>query len=273
MADEHWSGKLDTEALRGNETLIKYDTSDAALQGLVDAQGLIGKKGIIPPGEDATDADREAFTKAITEHGETIRPILAPTPETAGGYELKIPEGLPEGVTGDEKLLGGFAETAHKLKLTKDQAKGLFDFYNEHILSGHEANQNAFADNRKTGEEILRKKFGPKYDEKLDLGKSVIKRFGSIELVKYLDAHDLSNDPGFINFMVGIGEVISEDTLNQGGDGTSALFSGTITRERLREMKRDPRYADPQKRDNDFIKRVSEGYKQLAEQEAQRKAA
>jgi len=272
MADEHWSAKLETESLRGNETLTKYDNPEAALQGLVDAQGLIGKKGIIPPGENATDAEKEAFTKAITEHGELITPILVPTPENPDGYGLKLPDNLPEGLTPDEKLLGGFTETAHKLKLTKDQADGLYAFYNQHILDQHEGTQTAFDDNRKQGEEILRKKYGPKYDEKIELAKSVIKRFGSNELVKYMDAQGLSNDPAFIAYHVTIGEAISEDVLNQEGDGTSALFTGGITREKLRAMKQDPRYRDPQKRDPDFVKRVSEGYKQLAAQEAQKAA-
>jgi len=272
MADEHWTANLETEALRGNETLSKYDKPEAALQALVDAQALIGKKGIIPPGENATDVEKEAFTKAVTEHRDIIQPLLVPTPEKPEDYGLALPEKLPEGMTADEKLLGGFTQTAHKLQLTKEQAAGLYEFYNEHMLGAHEAQQNAFDDNRKTGEEILRKKYGPKYDEKIELAKSVIKRFGSGELVKYMDDRGLSNDPAFIAYHVAIGEAMSEAVLNQEGDGTTALFAGKITREKLREMKRDPRYSDPQKRDPDFIKRVSEGYKQLAAQEAKNAA-
>ena len=268
MAGENWTEQLETEALRGNETLSKYETPEAAFQGLIDAQGLIGKKGIIPPGENATDSEKEAFANAITEHSEVIKPLVVPVPEKPEEYGLKIPEDLPEGLMADEKLLGGFTETAHKLGLTKDQAAGLYEFYNQHVLGQHDSTLAEFESNRKTGEEILRKKYGAKYDEKVELAQSVIKRFGNQELVEYMDAQGLSNDPAFIAYHVAIGDAISEDVLNQEGDGTTALFAGRITREKLREMKRDPRYADPQKRDKDFVKRVSEGYKLLAEQEA-----
>jgi len=270
MADENWTSNLETEALRGNETLSKYDSPEAALQGLVDAQGLIGKKGIIPPGENATDAEREAFSQAIGEHAEAIKPLLVPVPGKPEEYGLKVPDNLPEGLTGDEKLLTGFSETAHKIGLTKDQAEAIYGFYNEHILGTHEASQTAFAENRKQGEEVLRKKYGADYDKKIELGKAVIRRFGSPELVKYMDDRGLSNEPGFIAYHVAIGEAIDEAVLNQEGDGTTALFTGRITREKLREMKRDPRYWDPQKRDNDFVKRVSEGYKRLAAQESKK---
>jgi len=273
VAEDNWTDKLEMEELRGNETLMKYETPEAALQGLVEAQTLIGKKGIIPPGEDATDAEKEAFNKAIGEHAEVIKPLLVQVPEKPEDYGLKVPDDLPEGLTADERLLTGFAETAQKVGLTKDQAAGLFEFYNKHILEQHDQGLSEFEDHVKRGEEVLRKKYGAEYDKKIDLAKSVIKRFGNRDLVKYMDTQGLSNDPAFIAYHVAIGEAIDEAVLNQDGDGTTNLFTGRITREKLREMQRDPRYADPQRRDNDFIKRVQEGYKKLAEQEAKSKAA
>lgn len=256
-----WTDEL-SEGLKGNAVLGKYESSEAALQGLVDAQDLIGKKGIIPPGEGASSEVVEAFKTSITEHRDSIMPILVQVPEKAEDYEVKIPDDAPKDLPVNEKLLTGFKAKAHELKLSASQGTGIAGWFNKFQIDTYIEDQAACETTKADNTTARQKEHGNDYEEKLKLNKAVLKRFGGAETLKFYEDSGFIMHPGTFKLLAGIAGVISEDILFESEQGAGE-FEGDLTEDKLKEMMKDPRYNDPYKRDKEFVKKVTEGWKKL----------
>lgn len=253
----------DTEAegLKGNPILEKYETRDLALHGLIDAQDLIGKKGILPPGEGANPEQIEAFKSGITEHKDAILPILVQVPGKPEEYEIKVPEDAPKGLEKNEALLTGFKGKAHELGLTKEQAAGLGTWFNQFQIDMFTEGTKAGEKIREESETSLRTDFGKDYDDKLKRNQLLLKRFADEETQKFYEESGLIKHPGTFKMFDKFLGVISEDVLK--GSPGDKDFEGDLSEEKLKQMMKDPRYADQYKRDPEFVKKVTEGWKKL----------
>lgn len=85
---------------------VGHDVSEI-VKAHVDLQG----KAIVPPGEDATPEQRQAFA-------ERMRQVLG-VPETPAGYKVDVGVEIP----GDDPVLGSFLAASHKVGLSNDQAQ------------------------------------------------------------------------------------------------------------------------------------------------------
>lgn len=78
-------------------------------------------------------------------------------PKAAAEYDLKAPEGLPEGLNYSDEMTAKFAEVAHSVNLTKDQASKLWEFYNGYAVESFQshaaAKEQAIAENVKALEQ------------------------------------------------------------------------------------------------------------------------
>ena len=172
------------------------------------AQEMVGKKGVIIPGEKATPEEFAKFYKDLGQP-ELDKYTLA-TPK-----ESKL----------NEDFLKTFRETAHKAGLLPKQAQGLLDWYlsqEQGFSDKAKADHTAEATKAING---LKTEWGQGYDKQIGLAKAAIREFGSPELVTYLNESGLGNDPQLIRLMAKAGAMLGEDKIR--GDGGSGKFGKT----------------------------------------------
>ena len=190
---------VDTFPDEVKKNVSRYKTPEELAKAYVNLQSQLGKSTQIP-GKDASDED---WSKWYTRIGR---------PDSPDGYELSNVERdakLPEDQQGAEQQ---FARTAHQHGLTKEQArqtwKSLLD-QSAGVLSAINASRKEALAKVDTE---LRSELGGEYNAGLQLMKRVVNRFADGNARRALD-EGLGNDPRLVRMLIGIGKVMSEDTL------------------------------------------------------------
>lgn len=174
------------------------------------------------PGENATPEEWDAF------FAKTGRP------EKPEGYELKAPEGIPEGVWSEDEAKE-FATMAHKLGLSKKAANALVSWQAQRIGKAFTAQQEQGEMLRNNAIGALKKEWGAAYDEQLKLAKAAAVTFGGDEILQ----HPLANDPVFIKTMAKAGAAISESKLAGGRQGGLQVETPEMLKSRIGEIRAD----------------------------------
>lgn len=204
-APASWRDSLPAE-IREAPSLGKYQDVASLAKGYVEAQTLIGRKGAIIPKEGDGPEVTAAFRQAMG------------VPDKAEGYEIKVPDGLPEGVWNDAAA-GQFRTWAHELGLTPAQAQGLAERYAQ--MGGAAVQQTAEAT-----ETELRKEWGVAFPAKVKAANDALRNIGGDELADYLKTSGLGNHPAMVRAWAKIGEGMGED--RPAGMGTGRT-SGVMT--------------------------------------------
>jgi len=136
------------------------DVSSMAKQ-FVHAQRMIGKDKIVVPKEGSPEADWEAFY------------IAAGRPETAGDYNLKRPEELPEEYFSQD-LANKAQDLFYKIGLSKKQADALMAFNTSNTLSALKDKENAEELAEQTAHDALNEKWGNAKPQRMHLGNVAI---------------------------------------------------------------------------------------------------
>jgi hypothetical protein len=195
QAPADWRATLPDE-IRNAPSMGKYATPADLAKGYLEAEKLIGKKGVILPGENATPEEMKQFHAALG------------VPETFDGYELKAPDGLPEGVWNDDAAKG-FAAKAHELGLTPKQVQGIATWQVQNVAGALEK-AGLEADGR-TYEAVLREEWGGSYDAKFEAARRASKEFGGDEAT-LAKLGDKIGDAALIRMFARIGEKVAEDS-------------------------------------------------------------
>ena len=195
--------------IRGDASLQKFDSVDALAREHVNLQGLIGRKGVILPGEDATEDDLNRF---YTELGR---------PEKPEDYDFKAfapPEDLPWDPALQDQMMPSF----HKHGLTQAQAAGILADYAE-MMGGGFTDRLGVADQAKeTTTGTLKELWGDSFDDRLAEANSAVKEgFGEhLDAAKELvleDGTPVLSHPLIAQAFQQLGAVMGEDALI--GDG------------------------------------------------------
>lgn len=200
-----WRDTLPPE-IREAPSLGKYQDVASLAKGYVEAQTLIGRKGAIIPKEGDSPEVTAAFRQAMG------------VPDKPEGYEIKVPEGLPEGVWNDAAA-GQLRSWAHELGLTPAQAQGLAERYAQ--MGGTAVQQSAEAT-----ETELRKEWGVAFQAKMKSANEALRSIGGEDLAQYLQTSGLGNHPAMVRAWAKIGEGMGEDRPAGMGTGRS---SGVMT--------------------------------------------
>ncbi len=160
------------------------------------------------PGENSTPEEWDAFFAKIGR------------PEKPDGYELKAPDGLPEGVWSEDEVKE-FSTMAHKLGLSKKAANALVSWQAERIGKAVQGQQQALEATKAEAVAALQKEWGGNYQANLELAKKAAITFGGEEMLQ----HPLANDPAFIKAMAKAGAAISEGKLAGGRQSGGAPMS------------------------------------------------
>ena len=198
------------EDLRDHPSLNPIKDVSNLARSYVNAQRLIGADKLAFPAN-PTDEDLDNI------YGKLGRP------ESSEGYEIAA-----DGVVISEDGAKSYAEMAHNLRLTPDQANGILEYYKGMVSAASEVNIQAETQQRNSTEMALRQEWGDEFDAKLTDAGKVAKQFGGGELLdmKLADGTKVGNHPDFIRAFAKMAEfrasVTSEDTVSDATQTTLA---------------------------------------------------
>lgn len=166
------------------------------------AQQAIGKKGIIPPGENAGEEEMKAFHKALG------------VPEL-DKYEIKGPKDAKL----DEVLLGKFKEIAHKSGMLPKQAEALLSWYETSQREAQTAQALAKKEAAAASLKSLQSEWGDGFEKNALAAQNMAKEFGP-EFVARLTELGVADDAVLAKALAtGAKKFLAEDKLRGDGSG------------------------------------------------------
>jgi hypothetical protein len=219
-----------SDDLRSHPSLQAYRKgAEFDLGGLVkehvNLQSLIGKKGVIPPG----DKDGpEAWDRYYSQLGRPQRPEQ---------YQFAKPQGF---AGYSDEFASAYRAAAHKQGLTAQQAAGMHDWF---VKSAVEADQMQGQRARMDGDSLdqaLRQKWGNQYDAMVASGRRAARAFAPPESLDQLE--QAIGGPAVMELFANIGERMREDGVIGGG---AASFGLTPEQARAEIARMDTAMNDP----------------------------
>lgn len=193
-AIEFWGADL-PEDIRGDATLAKYTSKEAAARGLVSAVKMIG------------DRPENLIKRPEEGNPEALRGVLhqlgLPTDQT--GYALKP----VEGVTGHDSDLGKlFTSACYEAGVLPNQMQGVFEKVGSYLQQFEQQQAQARTAREEANMNTLRTELGAALDDTLARAESVLNHYGLVDAVNEagLDSH-----PGFVKMVAEMFPSLQED--------------------------------------------------------------
>lgn len=200
------------EDLRDHPSLGPIKDVENLARSYVNAQRLIGADKLPMP------------VNPTTEDLDNIYSRLG-RPESAEGYEIPV-----DGNIVTEEVAKSYADVAHNLRLTPDQANGVLEYYRAMVQESGSMSEAAESQQRNSTEMALRKEWGDEFDVRIEDAGKIAKQFGSSDLLemRLADGTKVGNHPDFIKAFANMAEfrssVTSEDTV------ADSTISSTLSR-------------------------------------------
>lgn len=210
-----WGAQLSKELKENKDAvkaLAKFEDISSLASSYIELEKKLGSMHTLP-GEKATKEELDAFYKKLGK------------PDAADKYGFKQEWDA-------EKR---FAEAAYEANLSDAQAKSLYAFF--HKIGEDQQAQLAEAVKKQAEETdaALKKEFGNKVSEKMELYTKGLKAFASDSIFSQLEQTGLAYHPDFVKMFIKIGEALGESrtVLGDGkaptGGITSARDGGTFS--------------------------------------------
>ena len=216
------------EEIREHPSLSPIKDVSNLARSYVNAQRLIGADKLPLPAN-PSDADLDNIYSKLGR------------PESADGYDIAA-----DGAIVTEDVAKSYAEAAHALRLTPDQASGILEYYKGIASSASEMSIEAETQQRNSTEMALRQEWGEEFDAKIaDAGK-IAKQFGGAELLdmQLADGTKVGNHPDFIRAFANMAafrsRVTSEDTVSDSAQ--TSLQSRQSAQEEIQAIMHGPNY-------------------------------
>lgn len=221
-AEDTWQVKYLPEDLRDNPNL-KHQSVEALAKEHLEAQKLIGRKGVIIPQDTDPPEKWEAYYKALGR------------PEAPDKYAFDRPD-IPEGLEYSQDFEKDYRAQAHRLGITQAQAKGLYDWFVPLTIQSSQARAESF----NQGKKALEQEWGDKFEENRAAAEAAFKKFATTEDWEtfFTGENPPGNDPRLVRFFHKISQAMSEDTLR---GGRPAVSSKEQLQARLQEVENNPR--------------------------------
>ena len=189
------------EELRQHPSISPIKDVENLARSYVNAQRLIGADKIAIP-VNPTDEDLDRIYDRLGR------------PETPKDYGFDV-----DGNVITEELAANYADVAHKLRLTPDQAKGVLDYYRSTVeQEGAQSLELAEVAKEQTVQS-LRQEWGRAFDQKVEAAARVAQEFADPEMfnITLADGSKLGDNAEFIKAFAKIADfrqsVTSEDTV------------------------------------------------------------
>ena len=189
------------EELRSHPSISPIKDVENLARSYVNAQRLIGADKIAVP-VNPTDEDLDRIYDRLGR------------PEKPGDYGIDV-----DGNVITEELATNYADVAHKLRLTPDQAKGVLDYYRSTVEQSGAASLEAAEVAKEQTVESLRSEWGRAFDQKVEAAAQVAQEFGNPDMfnITLADGSKLGDNAEFIKAFAKIADfrqtVTSEDTV------------------------------------------------------------
>lgn len=171
------------------------------------ANSLAGKKGVIPPGPNATPEEISEFHQGIGR------------PETVDKYST--PENLAADV--DEASMTAFKDAAFKAGLTDHQAAAMVRFQTDMQKAGFDAQAKASEEQQNEGLKVLRREWADAFDKRLSVAQETLRQFDPDGQLKAMfEETGVGNNPTMIRFLADVGVKFGEDVI-LGGKGRETM--------------------------------------------------
>lgn len=204
--------------LRDNPAIAQRKTIEELAREHVNAQALIGRKGVIPP--DAATAKPEDWDRFHAALGR---------PEKPEGYDIKPPADAPEGIY-DQQFAGDFRTAAHAAGLSQRQVASLHDWFVKRSIDAHNGAVNGAKQSGDAMEGELRRDWGNAYGAKLEAGSRVMKaaiadlKLPADRAAAALDAFEKrAGGADMLRIFAWVGEKMAGDTTIEGNPRRATL--------------------------------------------------
>ena len=164
-------------------------------RGYHSSQGMIGKKGLLPPGENATPEERLNFRKEV---GKALG-----TPENPDGYVFKFPEGY----TANEVELNQWKKNMHALGVPASDAQKMADAYFQQEMGKQKAEE----DKLQGWENETKTRLGANLDRELNHARYALRELDQGgKLGAVLEESGLGSHPEVVVMLSKIGAILGE---------------------------------------------------------------
>jgi hypothetical protein len=181
------------------EAYAKAKDKDELLQHLArgyhGAQGLIGKKGLLPPSESATPEERAAFRKELNK--------TLGVPERFEDYKVE----LPKDAKLDPAKVESWKQKLHMLGIPQSDAGKIFEAY----IKEEAATEKAEADKLAGWENETKTRLGANLDRELNFARAALREFDKDgKLGALLEETGLGSHPEVVTLLSKVGNMVSE---------------------------------------------------------------
>jgi len=196
---------LDTlsDDYKNDANISKYNGNlEELAKGHLELVKMVGKKGVIVPGENATDEEKNTFFKTLG------------MPEKPDDYKITFADGLNAGLQASPETQTWLKGVGHKLGMSQGQLEGLYNEFNTFQSGLLDAND--LATDKAFGESStkLRAEWNKDFDNNVALANRVANQLGGEEFVAKLG--DLKNNIPMLKFLANVGLKMSEDSISLG---------------------------------------------------------
>lgn len=207
-----WRDNL-PEEIRQNPALADKDTPEKLASEHVHLQKLIGAKGIIKPGADASEDEMNAFYSELGR------------PDTVDGYDLSGIE-VPDGFAMDEGMQRQILTALHSRGATPELVTEVFNTYWAATAEAEEAATAKTAEVWEKTQETLKGELGDKYAAHEELANRAVSAVlgdakADVLNARLPDGTKLSANIGFVRTMFELGKHMAEANLL--GDKSASL--------------------------------------------------
>lgn len=227
---DHWTKSY--PELADHPKISEFETPATLAKSYLELQTAIGKKGVLVPGEGASEEEMGRFYESLGR------------PESPDAYfkDWKPPEGLPWDMNQQDAM----AKVFHEVGLTQSQAERIRDAHATGQADMLTSTRSNLMNNAQEAFSELQSEYGTAFEGNINLAN----RFGDLLMGKegweslmnkpFADGSTLGNHPDFIRAAVGLGTKMGETKVFGMGEAIPVGNTPDQANAELAKMKADP---------------------------------
>lgn len=215
--------------LRDNPSLKTINDVPSLAKSYVHAQSLVGADKIVMPKDNASPEEWNNFWNKVGR------------PNNPEGYGLGRPENFPEG-SFDKDMHDHMLKVFHESGMTSKQAKTLYGKYMEYVGSRMQQAQTQQQQESAATMERLKSEYGADFNVRVAAAQKAIQKFGSPELVSYLEKSGMGNSPELIKLFSNVGLSMSESSADVGGNAGFGGITPIQAQAELSQLRQDKEF-------------------------------
>lgn len=215
--------------LRDNPSLKTISDVPSLAKSYVHAQSLVGADKIVMPKENASPEEWNNFWNKVGR------------PSKPEEYGLGRPENFPEG-SFDKDMHDHMLKVFHESGVTSKQAKTLYNKYMEYVGSRMQQAQTQQQQEATATMERLKSEYGADFNVRVAAAQKAIQKFGSPELIDYLEKSGMGNSPELIKLFSNVGLSMSESSADTAGNTGFGGITPMQAQAELSQLRQDKEF-------------------------------